>query len=114
LYYCVGNDSIISLKCEDECETTLCLYNGKCENGTLYTGVTSDLTKRVWQHKENVVAGFTKKYHIHQLVYYELADDMSVAIAREKQIKSGSRAKKIALIERQNPAWLDLYDGLTA
>ena len=84
------------------------------KNGTLYTGVTSDLIKRVWQHKENLIDGFTKKYHVHKLVYYELVDDMSVAIAREKQIKAGSRAKKIALIERQNPAWVDLYDGLTA
>ncbi len=84
------------------------------KSGTLYTGVTSDLIKRVWQHKENLVEGFTKKYHVHQLVYYELADDMSVAIVREKQIKAGSRAKKIALIERHNPAWLDLYAGLIA
>ncbi len=92
-----------------------CVYIlGNQKNGTLYTGVTSDLIKRVWQHKENLVDGFTKKYQVHQLVYYELVDDMSVAIAREKQIKAGSRAKKIALIERQNPAWVDLYDGLIA
>ena len=61
-------------------------------NGTLYTGVTSDLVKRVWQHKNDVVPGFTQKYSVHMLVYYELADEMSAAIAREKQIKGGSRA----------------------
>lgn len=92
-----------------------CIYiMASAKNGTLYTGVTSDLIKRVWQHKENLVEGFTKKYHVHQLVYYELANDMVVAIAREKQIKAGSRARKIALIERQNPAWVDLYDDLIA
>lgn len=82
------------------------------KNGTLYTGVTSDLIKRVWEHKQNVVDGFTKKYHVHQLVYFELGDDMAAVIAREKQIKAGSRAKKIALIELKNPMWLDLYHAL--
>jgi putative endonuclease len=73
-----------------------CIYiMASAKNGTLYTGVTSDLIKRVWQHKENLLEGFTKKYHVHQLVYYELANDMVVAIAREKQIKAGSRAKKL-------------------
>jgi len=81
-------------------------------NGTLYTGVTSDLIARVWQHKSDMVEGFSKKYAVHMLVYYELADDMLSAITREKQIKNGSRAKKIAMIESVNPEWRDLYEDL--
>jgi putative endonuclease len=81
-------------------------------NGTLYTGVTSDLVKRVWQHKSNLVAGFTKKYAVHMLVYYELCDDMLSAIAREKQIKAGSRSDKIELVQSVNASWRDLYDQI--
>lgn len=81
-------------------------------NGTLYTGVTSDLVKRVWQHKNDVADGFTRKYSVHMLVYYELADEMTTAIAREKQIKGGSRARKLAMIESMNPDWRDLYDDI--
>jgi putative endonuclease len=81
-------------------------------NGTLYTGVTSDLVKRIWQHKNDVVPGFTQKYSVHMLVYYELADEMTAAISREKQIKGGSRARKLALIESMNPKWRDLYDDI--
>jgi putative endonuclease len=81
-------------------------------NGTLYTGVTSDLLKRVWQHRNDLVDGFTQKYSVHMLVYYELADEMATAIAREKQIKGGSRAKKLAMIESMNPGWRDLYDDI--
>ena len=78
-------------------------------NGTLYVGVTSCLAKRVWEHKNNVVEGFTKKYAVHMLVYFEVTDNMDAAINREKQIKAGSRGKKLALIESMNPAWEDLY-----
>ena len=81
-------------------------------NGPLYTGVTSDLVKRVWQHKNDVIPGFTQKYSVHMLVYYELADEMATAIAREKQIKGGSRAKKLAMIESMDPGWRDLYDDI--
>jgi putative endonuclease len=81
-------------------------------NGTLYTGVTSDLLKRMWQHRNKVIDGFTQKYSVHMLVYYELADEMTAAIAREKQIKGGSRAKKLAMIESVNPEWRDLYDDI--
>src|SRR5579883_3439197 len=81
-------------------------------NGTLYTGVTSALIKRVHEHKAGVSKGFTQKYGCKLLVYYELLDAMEDAIAREKQIKAGSRAKKIALIEGVNPIWADLYEGL--
>ena len=77
--------------------------------GTLYTGVTSNLVRRVWEHKNDVVAGFTRKYGLHTLVYYEIADSMDVAIAREKQLKAGSRKKKVSLIESMNPGWVDLY-----
>ncbi len=78
-------------------------------NGTLYTGVTSALQQRVWQHKEGVADGFTKKYRCKILVWYEQANTMELAILREKQIKGGSRSKKIGLIEMLNPQWLDLY-----
>jgi putative endonuclease len=81
-------------------------------NGTLYTGVTSDLIKRVYQHKEGAVDGFTKKYQCKELVYYEQFEDMITAIEREKQIKAGSRKKKLIMIERVNPEWRDLYGTL--
>jgi putative endonuclease len=78
-------------------------------NGTLYTGVTSDLVARVWQHKNNLADGFTKKYGVHILVYFELHADMMAAITREKQIKKWNRAWKLRLIEQHNPHWHDLY-----
>ncbi len=81
-------------------------------NGTLYIGVTSDLQKRVWVHKNDLVEGFTKKYVVHRLVYYELHDDMVSAIRREKQMKKWNRAWKLELIERQNPGWKDLGEGI--
>ncbi len=82
------------------------------KNGTLYTGVTSDLIQRIWQHQQNLTEGFTKKYQVHYLVYYEIFEDMYSAITREKQIKAGSRANKIKLIEKQNPYWKDLYPSI--
>ncbi len=81
-------------------------------NGTLYIGVTSDLVKRVWQHKEDLAEGFTRKYGVHTLVYYEMHGDMMSAIQREKQMKKWNRAWKIELIEKGNPEWLDLWPGL--
>jgi putative endonuclease len=81
-------------------------------HGTLYVGVTSDLIQRIWQHKTNKVEGFTQKYHVHTLVYFELHASMYGAISREKQLKAGSRAKKLALIEAANANWSDLYPGL--
>jgi predicted GIY-YIG superfamily endonuclease len=81
-------------------------------NGTLYTGVTSDLIKRVYQHKEGVADGFTKKYQCKQLVYYEQFEEVITAIMREKQIKAGSRKKKLTIIESVNPTWRDLYETL--
>jgi putative endonuclease len=81
-------------------------------NGTLYTGVTSNLPKRVYQHKHSETDGFTKHYHCKLLVYYEQYQDMHSAITREKQIKGGSRKKKLLLIESMNPHWLDLYDSI--
>ncbi len=74
---------------------------------TLYIGVTNDLMRRVFEHKEKLVEGFTKKYNITMLVYYETASDIQVAIAREKQLKNWRRSKKIALIESSNPQWKD-------
>ncbi|PCI59640.1 MAG: endonuclease [Gammaproteobacteria bacterium] len=81
-------------------------------NGTLYIGVTSDLIKRIWQHKNNSVAGFTKKYNVHTLVYFEQHQEMMEAIKREKQLKKWNRSWKINLIEKGNPDWDDLYVGL--
>ena len=81
-------------------------------NGTLYTGVTSNLIQRAYQHRNGLVSGFTVRYGCKMLVWYELHEDMASAIAREKQIKAGSRRKKLALIEALNPTWRDLYERL--
>ncbi len=78
-------------------------------NGTLYIGVTSHLVQRIWQHKNDLVEGFTEKYGVHGLVHFELLDDMPSAITREKQLKKWNRAWKLALIEKQNPTWQDLW-----
>ena len=81
-------------------------------NGTLYVGVTSDLVKRIWEHKNNMVEGFTKLYMVKELVWYELHESMESAIIREKRIKDWKRAWKLELIESKNPDWLDLYDTI--
>lgn len=81
-------------------------------NGTLNTGVTSNLVKRIYEHKSALIDGFTKDYGCNLLVYYELYDTMDVAILKEKQIKGGSRKKKLALIEKDNPNWNDLYETI--
>jgi len=81
-------------------------------NTVLYTGVTSDLSKRVYQHKCRLQNGFTKKYNVVKLVYFEIYDEIYMALAREKQIKAGSRQKKLDLIASMNPAWRDLYHEL--
>jgi putative endonuclease len=83
-------------------------------NGTLYIGVTSDLIKRVWEHKNKFVEGFTKQYEVHQLVWFEPHEDVEQAILREKQIKKWNRAWKVNLIEEANPYWNDLYLSFTA
>ena len=82
-------------------------------NGTLYIGVTSDLLSRVWQHKNNVVEGFTEKYEVHQLIWYEPHENMESAILREKVLKKWNRIWKLRLIEQFNPEWKDLYEQLT-
>ncbi len=79
-------------------------------NGTLYTGVTSNLPRRAFEHREGVVPGFTKRYGCKKLVRFEAHDTVEAAIAREKQIKGGSRGRKLALIEGLNPQWRDLYE----
>lgn len=81
-------------------------------NGTLYVGVTSNLVQRVWQHKEGLAEGFTKKYGVKLLVWYEQHETMESAIAREKALKEWQRAWKIKLVEKANPEWNDLYAGL--
>ena len=82
-------------------------------NGTLYTGFTSNLVQRVWQHKNNLVEGFTERYGIHTLVWYEVHETMISAITREKKIKNWKRIWKLALIEKTNPEWRDLYTDIT-
>jgi putative endonuclease len=89
----------------------VCIVTSK-RNGTLYTGVTSNLLKRVWQHKNNIVEGFTSKYAVHSLVWYEVHETMESAIQREKAIKNWKRSWKIKVIEDMNPCWYDLYDRL--
>lgn len=79
------------------------------KDGVLYIGVTSELPKRAWEHREGVANGFSKKYHVKRLVYYELHDSAEAAITRETQMKRWKRDWKIALIEKTNPQWLDLY-----
>jgi putative endonuclease len=81
-------------------------------NGTLYIGVTSDLVQRIWQHKSDLVEGFTKEHQVHSLVYFELFEDMLSAIAREKQLKKWNRAWKLELIEEKNPNWDDLWETI--
>ena len=86
------------------------LASGK--NGTLYIGVTSDLKKRIWEHRNNLVKGFTEKYSVHNLVYYEQHEDIEQAILREKQMKKWKRYWKMKLINKVNPAWSDLYSQI--
>ncbi|MBW8808872.1 MAG: GIY-YIG nuclease family protein [Lysobacter sp.] len=83
-------------------------------NGTLYIGVTGDLVQRAWQHREHVTQGFTQRYAVHQLVWFELHDSFESAITREKQIKKWRREWKVDLIETNNPYWLDLWPTLVA
>ena len=80
--------------------------------GTLYTGVTNNIKSRTYQHRENLVDGFTKEYGVHRLVYYEETPDITTAITREKQLKKWKREWKINLVEKDNPEWKDLYDDL--
>ncbi len=81
-------------------------------NGTLYVGVTSDLAKRIYEHKQKIAKGFTQKYNVDKLGYYEICESMESAIMREKQLKAGKRQTKIDLIQKQNPQWEDLYESL--
>ena len=90
-----------------------CVYIlASSRNGTLYTGVTSNLVQRIWQHKSNLVEGFTKKYGVHTLVWFEPHATMESAIGREKAIKEWHRAWKLKLIESTNPQWRDLYEDI--
>jgi putative endonuclease len=84
------------------------------KNGTLYIGVTADLVKRVYEHKNSLIEGFTRKYNVHNLVYYEGYRDVYGAIAREKAMKKWKRAWKVELIEKSNPLWKDLYCDIVA
>ena len=94
-------------------EKSYCVYLLTNDRHTvIYTGVTSDLRARVYQHREELLPGFASRYNIHKLVYYEIFDDPSTAIVREKQIKAGSRRRKIDLINGMNPEWRDLYEEL--
>lgn len=83
-------------------------------NGTLYVGVTGNLVQRIWQHRNDVMDGFSKEYCVHLLVYFELHSDIEAAITREKRIKNWNRAWKLKLIEKSNPEWGDLWDQIVA
>lgn len=83
------------------------------KNGVLYIGVTNDLIRRVWEHKHNILKGFTRKYYVHKLVYYDVFDDINEAIYREKQMKKWKRQWKINLIEKTNKQWRDLYNDFS-
>ena len=83
-------------------------------NGTLYVGVTSNLVQRIWQHRNNLAEGFTQRYQVHQLVCYELYEDIRVAINRERQLKNWKRRWKLELIEKLNPDWADLWEDIIA
>lgn len=90
-----------------------CVYiMASSRNGTLYIGVTSDLAKRAWQHKNEIIKGFTEKYTVHLLVWYEAHENMESAISREKALKKWNRIWKLRLIEQFNPEWQDLYEQL--
>jgi putative endonuclease len=90
-----------------------CVYRlASKRNGTIYIGVTSDLIKRIWEHKNNIVEGFTKKYGVHTLVWYEPHQTMEEAIRREKILKNWNRKWKLNLIEQSNPEWVDLFQSL--
>ncbi len=82
-------------------------------HGTLYVGATTDLIKRVWEHKNNVIKGFTEQYKVHHLVYYELHENIMEAARRERRLKNWCRQWKINLIEQMNPMWRDLYDEIS-
>jgi putative endonuclease len=82
------------------------------KNGTLYIGVTNDLVKRIYEHKQNAVNGFTKKYNVHTLVYYKVHRDIEETILKEKQMKKWNRKWKVRIIEEKNPEWKDLYDEI--
>ncbi|MAZ76126.1 MAG: endonuclease [Micavibrio sp.] len=84
------------------------------KDGTLYIGVTSNLQKRVWEHKEKIMSGFSKKYNLDRLVYFEVLDDVENAIHREKRLKKYKREAKIKLIEKENSQWADLYENICA
>ena len=83
-------------------------------NGTLYTGVTNDLARRVYEHRSGIIHGFTKQYKVHSLVWFEVHDDINEALLREKQIKKWERQWKLRLIEEKNPKWIDLFDQIAS
>ena len=88
---------------------TYCVYILASDSGVLYIGVTNSLMRRVWEHKQKLIPGFTAQYNVNKLVHYETYDNVRAAIQREKQLKRWSRAKKVSLIEKKNPKWLDLF-----
>ena len=91
-----------------------CVYiMTNAHNTVLYTGVTNNLARRVYEHKNGLGSKFVKKYNVHKLVYYEIGNDVNAAIAREKQIKGGSRKKKVDLVNNMNPQWKDLYEEIS-
>jgi putative endonuclease len=109
----IHQDGFVASLLEMTTEQIYCVYILANDRHTvLYTGVTSDLKRRLYQHREKLLPGFTNRYNVRRLVYYECGQDVYGAISREKQIKAGSRQKKIDLIVSMNPEWRDLYDCL--
>jgi len=104
--------SLIIIK-EDKLKQPSVYILASKKNGTLYIGVTSNLVKRIWQHKNHIVSGFSEQHEVTLLVYFEQFDDMYAAITREKVLKKWNRAWKIRLIEKTNPNWLDLYNEIS-
>ena len=95
-------------------DKTYCVYIlSSQKNGTLYVGVTNNLIKRIWEHKNKKVKGFTEKYGVDRLVYYEQTNDVRIALQREKTLKRWKRDWKLELIEKENPEWMDLYEKIT-
>ena len=105
-----GIQSIITLQMQNQQYWVYILTSQR--NGTLYIGITNNLHRRVWEHKQQKVKGFTNKYEVHHLVYYELHESVEMAITREKQIKKWNRLWKLNLIENRNPTWKDLYEEI--
>ena len=110
--HCERSEAISVYLMKDKCYYVYILTNK--HDGVLYIGVTNNIVRRIWEHREKLVDGFTKKYNLNKLVYYEMCEEAYNAISREKQLKAGSRKKKVDLINSINPKWDDLYEEIAS